>query len=665
MFMTPRSACSTLALAAALAAGLAVALAPADARADGAAQRAGAGFSLDAPTSRGVEPLTLDTPDAFESVAHPADPALPAIRIRARVIVRMQDRATLEALLALRAAKSPVRTAGSADAPLAGFWLVDLPGVRDAAALASSLRADPRVTEAYLDTHRFLPRGLPTDPGFPNQWYLNNTVTPAASTHVVPAWLAGITGAGVTVGIVDEGFNILHPDLAANYAPAASQADLGFADHGTATAGLVGAVANNDKGGAGIAYGASIARLYFGFQSDNAVAFGFHNELNAIKTNSWGPTDNGTIYPMSSIELAALDDAVTTGRAGKGEIIVWACGNGALTNTDRVDYDGYGSNRYAIAVGAIDNIDRASVYSEPGSALMLVTTSSYDFASSGGSGIYSTIGSDTSGPGSYTSIFGGTSASAPLVAGAVALVLQANPNLGWRDVQHVLIRSARRVNPSDAGWTANGAGRFVNYQFGFGALDTAAAVTLAQTFPPRPPERTVSGISTVNLPIPDNSPAGVVSAIPVNANLTVERVQVVLTAPHARLGDLRVVLTSPSGSASILAIDRNDFSTGYDNFVFTSVRHWDERSHGVWSLRVSDMRSGVTGTLTSWQLKVYGTTPDCPCDWNGNGLSVSDIFDFLNDWFAGVADFNNDGTPSVQDIFDFLGCWFTQAGACH
>ena len=81
-------------------------------------------------------------------------------------------------------------------------------------------------------------------------------------------------------------------------------------------------VANNDKGGAGTAYGAQIARLYYGFESDNAVAFGFRNDLTSIKTNSWGPTDNGNIYPMSSIELAALDAAVNSGRGGKGEIFV-------------------------------------------------------------------------------------------------------------------------------------------------------------------------------------------------------------------------------------------------------------------------------------------------------------------------------------------------------
>ncbi len=58
---------------------------------------------------------------------------------------------------------------------------------------------------------------------------------------------------------------------------------------------------------------------------------------------------------------------------------------------------------------------------------------------------------------------------------------------------------------------------------------------------------------------------------------------------------------------------------------------------------------------------VGNPTTCCPANFNGvNGLSVQDIFDFLNAWFAGApaADFNHVGGLSVQDIFDFLNAWF-------
>jgi hypothetical protein len=57
------------------------------------------------------------------------------------------------------------------------------------------------------------------------------------------------------------------------------------------------------------------------------------------------------------------------------------------------------------------------------------------------------------------------------------------------------------------------------------------------------------------------------------------------------------------------------------------------------------------------------SVPCCKADFDGDGLAVQDIFDFLNVWLAGDAraDFNGDGL-AVQDIFDFLNAWFA---GCH
>ena len=267
-----------------------------------------------------------------------------------------------------------------------------------------------------------------------------------------------------------------------------------------------------------------------------------------------------------------------------------------------------------------------------------------------------------------TSQFGGTSAASPIAAGVAALVLQANPLLSARDVQHVLIRSARRVNPTDPTWGFNGAGagsmRAWSELFGFGAIDAGAAVALAQTWTNRPPESTiVAPVVTVNQTLPDNNATGISSNVNVTGGLIVERAQLTLLAPHSRIGQLRVTLTSPTGSVATLAALRNDNTAGgYNNFTFSPVRFWDERAAGTWTLRVSDETAAplATGSLMEWQLKLYGYTPACACDWNlsGGAPTVQDLFDYLSSYFAGRGDLAGDGVSSLQDLFDFLACWF-------
>src|SRR5262249_54844154 len=82
----------------------------------------------------------------------------------------------------------------------------------------------------------------------------------------------------------------------------------------------------------------------------------------------------------------------------------------------------------------------------------------------------------------------GTSFAAPTVTGVVAMMLEANPDLGYRDVQEILAMSARRIDPTSAGWATNGAtdwnggGHLVSHDYGFGLVDAHAAVRLAETW---------------------------------------------------------------------------------------------------------------------------------------------------------------------------------------
>ncbi|MFN7022036.1 MAG: S8 family serine peptidase [Phycisphaerales bacterium] len=630
---------------------------------------------LTIPTAHGPREFLVDSPDALDGPAARDDSAeadesgkprglTPGFRLTSRVIIRAADPAGLPALVGPDAKLSSAAPPEAApDSPTRAFHYADAPSIRAAAELAERLAKSPGVELAYLDIEwpKALRTTIPSDPQLPAQWHLINTATPAADTNADAAWKAGFTGAGVTVGVLEGGWDTTHEDLAANHHAAASQTNPGFSDHGTSTAGLVAAVANNNRGGVGVAHGAMISKQYYGTASDINAAFAFANNLNHIKTNSWGPFDNGRIAQIDPLELAGIEDAALNGRAGKGVVIVWAGGNGGQNNNDRVDYDPYASNRFAIAVGAIDSMDRRSLYSEPGSALMLVTTSDYDLFSSADLGIFTTAGFN-----SYTSNFGGTSAAAPIAAGVCALVLQANPNLTWRDVQHVLIRSARQVNPADPSWTFNASGtgstRRFSELFGFGAIDAGAAVTLAQSWINRPPQTSITPPAVaLDAPIPDNNPAGVSSSVQVTGQMLVERAQVTLNIPHASIGQLRITLTSPGGTQALLAGPRFDTAlNGYNNFTFSPARFWEERAAGTWTLTVADLVSGTTGTLANWQLRLHGYTPACPCDWNvSNGVpTLQDLFDYLTSYFTGRGDFDGDAATNPQDLFDFLDCWF-------
>lgn len=55
-----------------------------------------------------------------------------------------------------------------------------------------------------------------------------------------------------------------------------------------------------------------------------------------------------------------------------------------------------------------------------------------------------------------------------------------SPEVTWRDVQHIVVRTARIPNDQESGWTMNGAGFHVNPRFGFGALDCSMMVEEAQ-----------------------------------------------------------------------------------------------------------------------------------------------------------------------------------------
>lgn len=517
---------------------------------------------------------------------------------------------------------------------------------------ASSLRTAPEVVWFEHQYARERETRLPTDPLFAQQWHLRNTGqsggTAGADAKVYPVWQRGYTGAGRTIAIADDGLQHTHPDLSPNYNAAGSYdfnsndtnpAPVGNKGHGT-SAGGVAAARDNTTCGAGAAYrsGLSGLRILDGPMSDTleANAESYQRNINHIYSNSWGPPDNGvSMEAPGTLLRSALIDNVANGRSGLGNIYVWAIGNGHTSNPQTRDYagaDGYATSRYVIGVAASDHNGAMSSYSEGSSAALVNAPSS-----GAGVGITTTdlIGASGYSATDCTNSFGGTSSATPLVSGVIALMLEANPNLTWRDVQHILVNTADKNDPSNGNWRQNGSGRWISEFHGFGRVDALEAVRRAEGWTNVPAQISYTGgVVTVNQALVDGQPTNYrTSTHNVSTSIRyVEHVEVVFNATHTWRGDIRVILVSPSGTSSLLMWERyNDSGDNYTNWTFTSSHFWGEDPNGTWTLYVSDAYSGFTGTFNNWQLKVYGTATD-PYNRVTNGA-----FGFTAGWLNGDA----------------------------
>ena len=473
--------------------------------------------------------------------------------------------------------------------------------------------------------------------------------------NVAGAWdQQQITGDGVVIGIVDDGVLVsdgvvagspdLDPNASLELQWPENSAILGasFNDtHGTEVAGLACAVRDDEFGMVGAAYGANFAsirllgegQLVDDVQIANALRWK-EDEIH-IYNNSWGRDVSGAVLVQESDSvMEALKNGVTSGRDNKGSIYVFSAGNDAA-NEDNSNFSSLTSSQYTIAVGAVTNIGRAAPFSEPGANLIVSAPSG-----GGSQSILTTTyvpGLDEDGniirvPTHFDSI-NGTSASAPLVSGVVALMLEANPSLGWRDVQDILIQTAEKINPDDPGWYTNGAGLHFHHNYGAGLVNAEEAVNEAAerinnllpsryTPPGTPPAEAVSTPSVEQLSfdgqkvIPEGQSIQRVFDLSKDPDTGVdlpmiktEHVELRLRVFTERKGDLEVVLISPSGTRSVLSPsqENNDDEEGILNYVFMTARNWGEGSAGEWTLSIADVNiNGIEATYNDATLKVYG-----------------------------------------------------------
>ena len=228
----------------------------------------------------------------------------------------------------------------------------------------------------------------------------------------------------------------------------------------------------------------------------------------------------------------------------------------------------------------------------------------------------------------YTATLPATPAAAGVVAGAVALLLEADPALTWRDVKYILAKSAKKIDPDRSAeltsiggslyerslpWTRNAAGFWYHNSYGFDALDIAGAIEIAERPDriERPPLFDTNWMlaSDMFMRIPVANIGGIFSEFTNIHNIIVESIQVRVDVSHENVGHLGFELISPSGTRSILkpVQDGGAFADMKD-FVFLANAFYGERALGEWQLRVVDGKEGSRpGTLNNWSMRFTGS----------------------------------------------------------
>ena len=338
----------------------------------------------------------------------------------------------------------------------------------------------------------------PRRAAFPEQWHLKPTVIRGnlvnQHAHVEAAWELS-EGNGVTIAVIDDGFDLHHEEFATPWkivaprdiASCTENPSPGNADHaGTACAGV--ACANGFHHASGVAPKARLmpirlpAALGSRYEAD-AFVWAADNGADVISC-SWGPADakwfekedpiRDQIVPLPDSTRLAIDYAIAHGRGGKGCVIIWAAGNG----NECVDNDGYASNPRVIAVGACNDRGKRSPYSDFGKALWCCFPSSHGLLPSLTNGIWTTDRSGKAGFSwdDYTDDFGGTSSACQGGAGVAALILACNPVLRWDEVKDIIRRSCDQIDLLNGCYDTNAH----SSQYGYGRINARRAVELAQ-----------------------------------------------------------------------------------------------------------------------------------------------------------------------------------------
>lgn len=537
--------------------------------------------------------------------------------------------------------------------------------------------------------------------------FATNSATAGVDLNLKNVISTEIKGSGITIAVSDSGIETSHEDLSGNYKSGISKNFLltspynGYPipnstsmeeAHGTAVTGIIAAEGWNNKGSRGVApkakfggfnylatgvtqsidqtlyqmtgsydifnysYGSNPCRFRGLGAQKNSIINGYKNGITTLRNNK------GAIYIKSAGNEFRMDSFLPFNQGGCQVEYSWddyVLGNSTWLESNNLPY--------LVIVGAINAKGEKASYSSPGSNLWIsgfggeygstdpaILTTDLSGCSSGLSRSSNTKnsfedGDDLNTDCKYTSTMNGTSSAAPTVSGVVALILQANPDLSWRDVKHILASTAT-INDPYTGfythpfgydlashtyqqrWVENGAGYFFHNYYGFGLVNTEAAVNMAKAYNidlgtqietiNNNNSSWIYDSGTISQSIPNNSATGTSHTLNLKHNYIVEAVQVRVSVTHDYVENLGIELTSPSGVKSILTnINSGVLDYNINDATLLTNAFYGEESKGDWILKVidgsninADGTSGSSGTLTNWKIKIIGHKPVNPSD---------------------------------------------------
>ncbi|MBO9428368.1 S8 family serine peptidase [Sulfitobacter sp. R18_1] len=470
----------------------------------------------------------------------------------------------------------------------------------------------------------------PTDePGYGRSWHFDGEY----GIRAEEAWETGFTGSGITVGIVDDGFDLTDSDLTANFNASRSY-DYADGDnyihdsgtgskeaHGTRVARFL-VAADNGEGVVGSGFDVEWHGYRVGFSDMSTLSQGFRAGLNSsdILNNSWSLNYDSDFSHYPRINYSAnFTEALSDGRDGLGQVVVFSAGNDRDTGVETTSH-WLQNHLGTITVGAIGEDGDFADFSSRGSNLLVTAPGETVLLREEGN----------------TAYFGsGTSYAAPLVSGVVAAMLEANENLGFRDVKEILAITSRRIDDglatdgntndlSASDWVENGSGNWngggmiFSGDYGHGLVDMSAATRLAQNWIG---QSTYDNMIQASRTIDNWGMAVSEIEMTISQDIELDMVDLSLDWNYHDFSEVSLYLVSPKGTESRLSHAQDH--TGSLNWTYTSNAFWGESSSGVWRV---EFRHAETGDA------IEVTTEEAGINFYGDNASPDSVYYFTDEY---------------------------------